>query len=217
MEVQSHGVLFEDNIVRAITGVSKDEYQTELPNGYTASMDVVKGIKSNANYSIKVSKDGKSIGCGDILRIVEHCKNNEFTMVVGAWRQISPTVKRYDCIYEFDIRPEHYQKLWSGITENALESFVQYVKEIPHGPQGQELHKKLWKQKRQQIYDTHGQGLFKIDAKIDSKNQRRVQCSIKIKDLIETKEITYRKYDTEYKGIPLPYEQNSSPRQFSQT
>ena len=215
MEVQNHGVLFEDSVIRAITGLSKDEYQNKLENAYTASMDVVAGIESDANYSVKVSKDGKSIGCGDILRFIRHCRDGEFTMVVGAWRQITPEVKVYDCIYEFDIRPEHYEKLWSGITEQVMEPFVEYVKSIPHGPEGQLAHQKLWKQKRREIYDAHGQGLFKIDAKVDSKKQRRVQCSVKIQDLIATKEITHRKYETEYKGIKLPYEQASGPRQFT--
>ena len=217
MEVQNHGVLFEDNVIRAITGLSKDEYQNKLENAYTASMDVVKGIESEADYSIKVSKDGKSIGCGDLLRFMRHSRDGEFIMVVGAWQQVTPTVKRYDCIYEFDIKPEYYKLLWGGITEEAVLPFVDYVKSIPPGKEGQLAHQRLWKQKRKETYDTYGQGLCKIDAKVDSKKQRRVQAGLKIKDLIATKEITHRKYETEYKGIKLPYEQDSSPRQFTQT
>jgi len=214
MEVQNHGVLFEDSVIRAITGLSKDEYQLLLENAYTASMDVVKGIKSEVNYSVKVSKDGKSIGCGDVLRFIRHARDDEFTMVVGAWRQITPEVKRYDTIYEFNIRPADYPTLWAGITEEAVRPFVEYVKSIPPGKEAQLANRKLWKQHRQAIYDTYGQGLCAIDAKIDSKNQRRVQCSIKIDKLINSG-IEYVKYETEYKGITLPYEQASSPRQFT--
>jgi len=216
MEVQNHGVLFEDSIIRAITGLSKDEYQSKLENAYTASMDVVKGIDSEADYSIKVSKDGKSIGCGDILRFIRHCRDGEFTMVVGAWRQITPAVKRYDTIYEFHIRPADYATLWDRITEQVMQPFVDYVKSIEPGKAAQMANRKLWKERRQAIYDTYGQGLCAIDAKIDSKNQRRVQCSIKIDKLINSG-IAYSKYETEYKGIKLPYEQDSAPRQFTQT
>lgn len=216
MEVQNHGVLFEDNVIRAITGLSKDEYQTLLENAYTASMDVVKGIKSDTNYSVKVSKDAKSIGCGDILRFMRHCRDGEFIMVVGAWYQITPEIKRYDCIYEFTITPTDYAKLWDRITEEAVQPFVDYVRSIPPGKEAQMANRREWKQRRQAIYDTYGQGLCAIDAKIDSKNQRRVQCSVKIDKLIESG-IAYSKYETEYKGIKLPYEQNSSPRQFTQT
>jgi hypothetical protein len=214
MEVQNHGVLFEDSIIRAITGLSKDEYQTLLENAYTASMDVVKGIKSDVNYSVKVSKDGKSIGCGDIIRFIKHSRDDEFTMVVGAWQQISSEVKRYNTIYEFNIKPADYTKLWDRITEEVMQPFVDYVRSIEPGKTAQMANRNVWKQRRQAIYDTYGQGLCAIDAKIDSKNQRRVQCSIKIDKLIDSG-IAYSKYETEYKGIKLPYEQNSSPRQFT--
>jgi hypothetical protein len=214
MEVQNHGVLFEDSIIRAITGLSKDEYQSKLENAYTASMDVVKGIESNTDYSIKVSKDGKSIGCGDLLRFMRHSRDGEFTMVVGAWQQITPTTKRYNTIYEFNITPADCPKLWDRITEEVVQPFVEYVKSIEPGKSAQMANRKLWKERRQAIYDVYGQGLCAIDAKIDSKNQRRVQCSIKIDKLIDSG-IEYIKYETEYKGIKLPYEQTSSPRQFT--
>jgi hypothetical protein len=213
-EVQQHGNLFEDSVIRAITGLSKKEYQTKLPNAYTASMDIVKGINSDADYSIKVSKEGKSIGCGDILRFIRHCVNDEFTIVVGSWKQVSPKIKRYDAIYEFNICPANYAILWKNITEEVMQPFVFYVKSIEPGKGAQLANRQLWKEQRQQIYDTYGQGLCAIDAKIDSKNQRRVQCSIKIDELI-TSGIGYYKYETEYNGIKLPYEQISGPRQFT--
>ena len=214
MEVQGHGVLFEDSVVNAITGFSKAEYQTKIDHAYFASMDVVKGVESDINYSIKVSK-GRDIGCAHILRFIDHCRDTEFTMVVGVWQQVSPTVKRYTCIYEFDITPDHYNLIWANVDKETVEQFVDYVKSIPHGPEGQRTHKKLWKQRRREIYDTYGQGLCQIDAKIDSKKQRRVQGRFRIKDLIAAEAITHRRYDKEYRGIQLPYEQASGPRQFN--
>ena len=213
MEVQSHGVVFEDSVIKAITGLSKAEYQTRLSYAYFASMDVVKGVESDVNYSIKVSK-GRDIGCANILRFMDHCRDTEFTMVVGVWQQISPTVKRYTCIYEFDITPAHYNLLWANVNKDVLEPFVDYVKSVPYGPEGQQAHKKLWKQRRRDIYEAHGQGLCQIDAKIDSKRQRRVQGRFRIKDLLAADTITHRRYETQYRGIQLPYEQASGPRQF---
>lgn len=210
MEVQKHGLVFEDKIIQARIGISKNDYQTLLEDGYTSVWDIAKGVKSDVNCSIKTSKEGKSIDSGDIQRIIRHCRDTEFTFIVGAFWQIGD-IKRYNCIYEFNINPENYKILWGGITEEAIQPFVDYVKSIPNGPEGQAQHKKLWKQKRQEIYDTYGKGLFRIAAKIDSKNQRRVQCSVKIKELVEAK-ITCIKYDKDYKGITLPYEEHSPPR-----
>jgi hypothetical protein len=214
MEVQSHGVLFEDSIIRSITGLSKSEYQNRLPNAYTASMDVVRGINSDANFSVKTSKGGHTVGCGDILRFMQHCLNDEFTIVVGAWQQVTLQVKRYDRIYEFDIKPEDYHKLWRDITPEVIQPFVDYVKSIPPGKVAQLENRSVWKQRRQIIYDQFGRGLCAIDAKIDSQNQRRVQCSFKPIEFINTG-IIFRQYENEYKGIQLPYEQLSAPRQFS--
>ncbi len=56
--------------------------------------------------------------------------------------------------------------------------------------------------------------LMKIDAKIDSKNQRRVQCSVKIDDLINAG-LTVTKYTDNYHTIKLPYVQDSKPRTFN--
>lgn len=214
-EVQSHGFVFEDRIIQIITKLSKEEYQPLLEGSYTSQWDIAKGVHSDINYSIKVSKDGKSIDSGDILRMVRHCRDTPFTFIVGCYQQVG-NVKRYGSILEFDITPDDYQTLWGGITEDALKPFVEYVKAIPHGPQGQADNKKLWKQKRQEIYTTYTKGLFNIAAKIGSDNQRRVQCSVKIADLIQAK-IEHRKYETEYKGLQLPYEQISPPRNSQKT
>ena len=47
MEVQAHGNYFEDIKIRELTGFSKDEYDSMKDNGYTSSMDIVKGLYSD--------------------------------------------------------------------------------------------------------------------------------------------------------------------------
>lgn len=209
MEVQHHGLLFEDKIIQGVTGYSKWEYQNHLSNSYTSSMDIVQGILSDHNYSIKVSKNAKSVGCGDILRFNAHCAETEFKMVVGKWNQCG-NKKIYDTIYEFNISPENNKIIWSGITSSDLIPFVQYVKNIPKNKTDEIQNRKIWKQKRQEIYDKKGKGLISIDAKINSQN-RRVQCSFKIDDMISSG-IPVNKYNKEYKGLQLPYAQISQPR-----
>ena len=216
MENQAHGLVFEDDVIKARTGKSKKEYQAMLENKYTASMDMEAGVDSDVKVSIKVCS-GAGIGCGDILRFIRHCKEDKFVMVVGVWKQINKQIKRYDQIYEFDIAPEHYEILWAGITEEVIQPFVDWVKAIPHGPTARAANEDIWKQKRQEIYDKHGQGLCSIAAKIGSDNQRRVQCSINLRELIAQEKITHRKYDSNYYDISLPYEQKSPPRKRKKT
>jgi len=140
MESQSHGNQFEDLILFEITGLTKEQYQPLLKGGYTAPMDIERGIHSDHNYSIKTSKNGKTIGCGDILRFRTHCSSTEFKLLVGAWRQSSVSTKTYTGIYEFNISPSVENLLWGNLTTEAMMPFVSYVKAIPPGKQAQTVH-----------------------------------------------------------------------------
>lgn len=213
-EVQSHGLLFEDQVIQKITGITKTQLQKKIAGAYTASMDIPVCEYSDHNYSIKVSKQGKSVGCGDILRFYKHCAAEPFTIVIGSWWQINPETKQYREVTEFSISPEHLQILFNKISLQQLTDFVSYVKSIEPGKAAQMAHRKLWKQKRQDIYDASGQGLLKIDAKIDSKDQRRVQCSFDIAEL-KASGIPYSVYTDRYRDIELPYEVQGKPRSFS--
>ena len=83
MEVQAHGNLFEDVKTREITGLSKEEYDKLKSNGYTSSMDIVKGLHSDIDVSIKTAK-GKKVDCGDVLR---RRAEFEYDIVIGQWAQ----------------------------------------------------------------------------------------------------------------------------------
>ena len=67
MEVQAHGNYYEDLKTKQITGLSKEEYDALKDNGYTSGMDIMKGLLSVSDYSIKTT-NGNKIDCGDILR-----------------------------------------------------------------------------------------------------------------------------------------------------
>lgn len=215
MESQSHGFEFEDIIIESITGFNKNEYQKLLHNKYTSSMDIVKGIKSEYDYSIKVSKNNTGIGGGDILRFFNHSQEG-FKLIVGEWEQKTQNTKIYHTIYEFDIQKKDFKLLWGNISREELQSFVSYVKSIPPGKKAQRENSKLWKEKRKSIYEKCGKGIVDIAAKIDSKSQRRVQCSLSLKDLLLSP--ISRTIDTKkYKKVILPYEQKSFPRTFKKT
>ena len=207
--VQSHGDNFENEIHLAVHGKTKKEYETLIEGGYTAKFDIAKGVLADFNGSVKVT-NGNSIGCGDIIRMYEGTKGNDITFIVGVWQQTAKKVKTYSTIYEFYLDPSHHNTLWGNIKLKTLKKFDSYVKNIPHGKKGQSDNKKLWKQKKQNIYASEGRGLVDINAKIDSKTQRRVQCAFKIKDLIESG-IPYKKFTKTYRGISLPYIQDKSP------
>ena len=61
--------------------------------------------------------------------------------------------------------------------------YVDYIKNIPAGREAQQETKTERTVLKNCVEDK--KALFKIHTKVDSKKQRRVQCSVKIKELIK--------------------------------
>ena len=180
MEVQAHGNYYEDLKTKQITGLSKDEYDALKESGYTSGMDIEKGLLSAYDYSIKTSK-GNKVDCGDILR---RRQETDYNLVVGCYSQVGDN-KVFYSEYTFYIRPEHEQKLWGRMNYNQLAEYVDYIKNIPAGREAQQETKTERTVLKNCIEDKNA--LMKIHPKVDSKKQRRVQCSLKMSDLIKAR------------------------------
>ena len=180
MEVQAHGNYYEDLKTKQITGLSKDEYDALKESGYTSGMDIEKGLLSAYDYSIKTSK-GNKVDCGDILR---RRQETDYNLVVGCYSQVGDN-KVFYSEYTFYIRPEHEQKLWGRMNYNQLAEYVDYIKNIPAGREAQQETKTERTVLKNCIEDKNA--LMKIHPKVDSKKQRRVQCSVKMSDLIKAR------------------------------
>ena len=178
MEVQAHGNYYEDLKTRQITGLSKVYYDSLKENGYTSGMDIMKGLLSISDYSIKTT-NGNKIDCGDVLR---RRQETDYILVVGVYSQVGEN-KVFHTEYTFYIKPEHEQKLWGRMNYNQLAEFVDYIKHIPAGKDAQQETKTERTVLKNCIEDKNA--LVKIHPKVDSKKQRRVQCSVKIKELIK--------------------------------
>jgi hypothetical protein len=176
-EVQAHGNVFEDIIIREFTGMSKNEYDKLKPNGYTSTFDLVKGIITKFNYSIKTT--GKmTVECADILKRMEE---KEYKLIVGCYNQKGEN-KIFHTQYEFFITSDDDTKLWGDMTYEQIVQFVNFVRAIPPGKGGQKNTLKERNILKEQIQCKNS--LMKINPKVDSKNQRRVQCSFKLKEML---------------------------------
>ena len=178
MEVQAHGNYYEDLKTRQITGLGKAEYDALKESGYTSGMDIMKGLLSVSDYSIKTT-NGNKIDCGDILR---RRQETDYNLVVGCYSQVGEN-KVFHTEYTFYIKPEHEQKLWGRMNYNLLAEYVNYIKNIPAGKQAQQETKTERTVLKNCVEDK--KALFKIHPKVDSKKQRRVQCSLNIKELLK--------------------------------
>ena len=141
-------------------------------------MDIMKGLLSVSDYSIKTT-NGNKIDCGDVLR---RRQETDYNLVVGCYSQVGDN-KVFHTEYTFYIKPEHEQKLWGRMNYNLLAEYVDYIKNIPAGKQAQQETKTERTVLKNCVEDKNA--LVKIHPKVDSKKQRRVQCSVKIKELIK--------------------------------
>tara|TARA_B100001109_G_C18821103_1_gene454569 strand:+ start:201 stop:806 length:606 start_codon:yes stop_codon:yes gene_type:complete len=187
MEVQQHGNYFEDLKIKELTGYGKEEYDSFKSNGYTSSMDLVEGLYVDRNYSIKTAK-GNKVDCGDILRrMVE----DDYNIVVGLWKQ-SGDNKIFHTEYTFNIKPEDMIKLWGNMKYEDVKEFDSFIKSIPSGKEAQQATKAERTSRKKTLADKNA--LMVIHPKVDSKNQRRVQCSFKIDQMIKSG-VEYTKKD----------------------
>ena len=200
MEVQAHGNYFEDIKIRELTGFSKDEYDSMKDNGYTSSMDIVKGLHSDRDVSVKTAK-GRKVDCGDILR---RRSETEYDIIIGVWDQVGDK-KIFHTEYTFHIKPEHETLLWGKMSYEKLREFNDYIKSIPEGRTAQQNTKVERQLLKTITEDANAQ--MKIHPKVDSKKQRRVQCSFNIDKLIEA--------GVEYEARPIRIVVESKTRTFN--
>ena len=178
MEVQQHGNYYEDLKTRQITGLDKKTYDSLKDNGYTSGMDIMQGLLSVSDYSIKTT-GGNVVDCGDILR---RRQEEKYNLVVAVWEQVGMT-KVFHTEYTFYISPSDSDKLWGKMSYMKLKEYDDYIKSIPAGLDGQQESKVTRTILKTVTEDKNA--LFTINPKVDSKKQRRVQCSLKIKQLIK--------------------------------
>ena len=175
MEVQAHGNYYEDLKTKQITGLDKKSYDALKENGYTSGMDIMKGLLSVSDYSIKTT-GSNSVNCGDLLR---RRLETDYNLVVGVYEQCGEN-KVFHTEYTFYIRPEHEQKLWGSMSYDQLKEYDDFIKSIPYGA---ELATKAERASRKKSISDKD-ALFTINPKANTQ-QRRVQCTLKIKQMIK--------------------------------
>jgi hypothetical protein len=196
-EVQNHGFVFE-NWVKNILGVAK------LASNYTQKWD----IPGETPVSVKCMGLTNALEFGSTVRIWEI--NETFTLVVGRWEQVG-FKKVIRSIDEIDITPDILIKMKGNITLEELRDFDKKIKSFPAGKDGQKSgieYARKWKAERKDKM-----GLLTITHKIDSKDQRRIQCNLNYKNYIKLFGKPSEK--VEFRGQFFSHEIDHGPRKFN--
>jgi hypothetical protein len=173
METQKHGFVWEDNIKRIVFGLTDDEIRAST---YTAKHDIpaiVNHRDAGVNVSIKTTATTK-VDMADALRIFDATSTEQIHVVILQWRQASPTTKQLQQVIELNLT-NATSELFGTVTVAELTALRALIVGIPHGRHATVEEKAAYTALKKGLEAKCG--LIRLHPKIDSKSQRRLQCS----------------------------------------
>ncbi len=185
MSNQLHGLKFEEMIVSQ--HLSYDNSLAQEKDGYGSELDgydfsglpmQIKTKKVNSLHQIK----NLNIEMASAPVFFKQEKQFPYRLIVGFYLQ-EQEHKKFFLIYEWPgIEKSKFELLKGDLSEKIVFDFEQKIKEFAAGKHGPA---RIWASQRNQEIKAKYKTNILLHPKIDSKNQRRLQCSVKIKDLIE--------------------------------
>ena len=171
VEEQQHGFAFEKWVIELAKHLRPDK--SHLLAGYTDKWDLpaeLNPIPDGGPVSIKTAKWNSAIGFGDARRQFQ--VDHKFTLVVGFWEQ-SGLRKQVVKIVAAGVTPKLWASLWNPVTFFDLERLDAQIK-------NRSYNYREARQAAQQIVTAapFTDSIFRANPKIDSKVQRRLQCSL---------------------------------------
>ncbi|MBC8011151.1 MAG: hypothetical protein H7067_13765 [Burkholderiales bacterium] len=209
-EVQAHGLVFEHWVCDTFFGAYR-------PPGYTQKWDIPAEANHLADPALaglpanpKATKHGAPVGLGDALR--QYDVDEPFLLILGYWEQPTPEEKRFVKLLAPRVDPAVWRKLWGPVTRADLERLDALIKDRSLPPA--EVRLRAQEMKKQPPFS---EAVFVLNPKIDSKGQRRLQCSLRQADVFK-----YLAPETSPEpettptlwGVPFPGPVASAPRSF---
>ncbi len=172
-EVQSHGLGFE-------RWVQDEFFAGYRPPNYTQKWDIPAAANQRFGgvpVNPKAIKYGTPVDLGDALRQFDIAE--PFILVLGYWRQEGDT-KRFVNIVAPRIEPAAWKKLWGPVTRADLERLDAVIKDRSLTPV--QARAAALKIKNAPPFTA---ATIVVNPKIDSKSQRRLQCSMRFADVFK--------------------------------
>ena len=169
---QSHGLIWDSEIREKVFKLPKCINDTKKYD-----IDCSDNIYCpDENVSIKTTCSA-NIDCGDIQRFYNNdFTENKYTNIIIIIYKQDANIKKIIEIIEFKYNEEIRNFLFGTITKEEIEEYNKYIKSIPRGRVSPEIKTNYIKMK-QELQSRHNM-FINISPKVDSKSQRRVQCSI---------------------------------------
>ncbi len=205
-EVQQHGLVLEQ-------WVRDTFFNSYKPASYTQKWDIpASENKTHGSVPVnpKAAKYGTPVDLGDALR--QFKIDEPFILVIGYWKQ-EGDVKRFVNIAAPRIETAVWKKLWGPVTLADLERLDAVIKDKSLTPEEARAAAKKIKSA-----PPFTESVIVVNPKIDSRTQRRLQCSLKFDDVFR-----HLAPGTDSKpqaqpglwGVPFPQTVASKPRTFT--
>lgn len=169
-ESQAHGFIWEKSVLEGVYGI----FNTQQQGGsYTRKHDVPanENMIDHVNVSIKTA-GGKSVDMGDARRVFDTTMNEPINLLVLQYKQ-EGAEKVLKNVLEIDLTSST-EELFGGVTLAEISELHEYIRNIPPGTASLGIREE-YKQRAGKLNSKSGALQFR--PKVDSKNQRRLQCS----------------------------------------
>ena len=168
-EVQLHGFDFENWIKKTFFADFTVSYSSkwDVPAEFNRLENVPEAFQ-HLPVSIKTCKNRCPIGFGDALR--QFNVDEDFLLIVGFWEQ-SGANKNFVAVEAVKIGAIFWKNLFAPLTEDELKSLDSVIK-------NKESHYAEVRKSAKEIKKSFAPTKMILNPKIDSKSQRRLQCSL---------------------------------------
>ena len=177
-EVQLHGKLWEQEIGIAL-GATREELESI---NYIASVDIPGHFNRRNGVANHCKTTGKANVCmGSVLNTYRHLRD-ELTHLTVIQYQQRGSWKHVTSIYQLDISGM-LKEFFGDISYEEVETLDNIIKNIPPG--------RFDKVQKNQIYGDfkkdlqNKSGIMSLNPKVDSRSQRRLQCSFNITKFLD--------------------------------
>ncbi len=207
-EVQKHGFDFEEWIKKTFFALFQSNYSDkwDVPQKYNNNNILPESFR-NLPVSIKTAKYNSPIGFGDAIR--QYDIETDFLLIVGFWIQNNEN-KYFVSVEAQRINTIAWKSLWLPLKREELLCLDKTIKNTSK-------HYSKVREEAQAIKRLFPFTKIVLNPKIDSKKQRRLQCSLPFnvfwEDII--RKTPYKDSNSSFLGIEVPNPFLSPSRTFN--
>lgn len=207
---QGHGNDFEARI-KSSGGISSRVAATRV----VPSFDILGKDDTEHGYPTSIKSTGSArIDLADARRFWNSFDYAPYRIIVGKYDQ-KGTIKKFVKIHEFIIQEDHRRVFCGSVNYDEIRSFHEDIS-LSKFPEGQHEEARERAQELKSSLEDR-LGLVMLNRKIDSKRQRRLQCSVNLPEMIDELKESYVLHTGSFGSLKLPFPIPSGKRQRNKT